>query len=68
MHTLAINPQDPLMRPDDVAEYLGVKKTALDSWRQYGKGPTYIKVGHLVRYKQSALDAWVAARTVSPDV
>ena len=61
-----INPDDPLMRSDAVAEYLGVMVPALEKWRQLGTGPDYVKVGRLVRYKKSALDAWIAARTVSP--
>ena len=65
MSTHEINPNDPLMRSDAVAEYLGVQIPALEKWRQLGTGPDYVKVGRLVRYKKSALDAWVASRTVA---
>ena len=60
-----IVPNDPLMRSDAVAEYLGVQIPALEKWRQLGVGPDYIKVGRLVRYKKSALDAWLTERTVA---
>ena len=66
MQTHEINPDDPLMRSAAVAEYLGVVIPALEKWRQLGTGPDYVKVGRLVRYKKSALDAWITARTVSP--
>ncbi len=56
---------DPLMRSDAVADYLGVMVPALEKWRQLGTGPDYIKVGRLVRYKKSALDAWLTERTVA---
>ena len=63
-----INPNDPLMRSDAVAEYLGVRIPALEKWRQLGIGPDYVKVGRLVRYKKSALDAWITSRTVASPV
>lgn len=58
---------DPLMRSDAVADYLGVMVPALEKWRQLGTGPDYIKVGRLVRYKKSALDAWLTERTIIPN-
>ena len=65
MSTSEINPNDPLMRSDAVAEYLGVQIPALEKWRQLGTGPAYVKVGRLVRYRKSALDAWLTERTVA---
>lgn len=66
MPTHEINADDPLMRSDAVAEYLGILVPALEKWRQLGTGPDYVKIGRLVRYKKSALDAWITTRTVSP--
>ncbi len=65
MSTHEINPNDPLMRSDAVAEYLGVQIPALEKWRQLGTGPDYVKVGRLVRYKKAAVDAWLTERTVA---
>jgi len=65
MATHEIHPNDPLMRSDAVAEYLGVQIPALEKWRQLGTGPAYVKVGRLVRYRKSALDAWLTERTVA---
>ena len=66
MTTHEINP-DPLMPSAAVAEYLGVMVPALEKWRQVGTGPAYIKVGRLVRYRKSALDAWLTERTIIPN-
>ncbi len=38
-------------------------KRTLERWRATGCGPEFIKVGHLVRYRQSALDRWLRQRT-----
>jgi predicted DNA-binding transcriptional regulator AlpA len=38
----------------------------LQKWRLNGEGPPYVKVGALVRYRRSDLEAWLASRTVTP--
>ena len=42
-----------------VAEYLQVPVQTLYLWHHKGTGPTAIKVGRHLRYRQSDLDAWV---------
>ena len=55
---------DPLRTEAEAAEALGVKPTTLQIWRCTKRYPLpYIKVGRLVRYRQSALDAFLASRT-----
>lgn len=55
---------DPLRTEAEAAEALGVKATTLQIWRCTKRYPLpYIKVGRLVRYRQSALDAFLASRT-----
>ena len=57
---------DPLLTPDQAAEVLGVKKTTLEVWRCTKRyAIPYIKVGRLVRYRRSALVAFLASREVS---
>ena len=34
-------------------------------WRRDGEGPPYIKIGHLVRYRLSDYESWLAENTVS---
>jgi predicted DNA-binding transcriptional regulator AlpA len=56
---------DPLLRTEEAAEQLGVDPETLVQWRYLGKGPDYIKVGRkYVRYRQSAIDAWIDLHTV----
>jgi hypothetical protein len=47
------------------AAKLTIKKNTLEIWRLQGKGPTYRKIGRLVRYAESDLTAFLdaAART-----
>jgi excisionase family DNA binding protein len=52
----------PLMDPETAGAYLGVKKLTLCDWRTKGVGPSYLKVGSLVRYRQADLDAWLESR------
>lgn len=44
------------------AEYLQVPAETLRRWRSLGTGPRYAKVGKHVRYRRSALDAWLQER------
>jgi predicted DNA-binding transcriptional regulator AlpA len=36
---------EALLRPDDVAEMLGVSRHSLYQWRLRGVGPKYVKLG-----------------------
>jgi excisionase family DNA binding protein len=56
---------DALLSEAEAAAQLGVKKTTLQIWRSTKRYPLpYVKVGRLVRYRQSGLDAFIAARTM----
>ena len=60
------SPADPLMNEDQAARFLGVKPTTLQIWRCTKRYPLpYLKIGRLVRYRQSALVAFLASREVS---
>lgn len=48
------------------AAFLSVRPRTLDNWRQVGKGPPFLKVGHLVRYTRAALVRFLEQRTVDP--
>ncbi len=63
------NIADPLRTEDESAQYLGVKPTTLQIWRSTKRYPLpYIKVGRLVRYRQSALEAFLVSRTHTAEV
>ena len=57
-------PSDLLSR-DAAAEYIGVRPQTLAAWatnKRYSL--PFVKVGSLVRYRRSDLDAWLQSRTV----
>jgi predicted DNA-binding transcriptional regulator AlpA len=54
---------DGLMDPRITAAYLGVSVLTLADFRCKGVGPDFIKVGAAVRYRRSALEAWLESRT-----
>lgn len=49
-----------LLTNDQTADLLGVSRRTLPVWRVYGKGPKFVKLGTLVRYKRTEIEAWVA--------
>jgi excisionase family DNA binding protein len=58
-----------ILPPPDAAEYLGVTENTLSVWRCVKRHAIpYIKVGRLVKYRQSDLDTWLASRTVGDTV
>ena len=48
----------------EAAEYLGLKIATLNKWPVYGDGPPFIKVGRLIQYRKSDLDAFLNARVM----
>ncbi len=54
---------DGLMTPKDTAAFLGVAVASLSDWRVKGIGPDFVKVGACVRYRRSALEAWLQSHT-----
>lgn len=53
-----------LVTTPQAAEYLGnLKPNTLEIWRIRGEGPRYRKIGRLVRYAVSDLDAYLEAQT-----
>jgi excisionase family DNA binding protein len=45
----------------EVSTRLNVSVATLRRWRQEKRGPTFRKIGSLVRYRPEDLDTWVAA-------
>lgn len=55
---------DPLYPPKQAANYIGVTEQTLAVWRCTSRyAIPYIKVGRLVKYRKSALDAFLNNRT-----
>lgn len=56
---------DPLLTPPEASAYIGVTENTLSVWRCVGRyAIPYIKCGRLVKYRKSALDAFLERRTV----
>lgn len=43
---------------------LAISSVTATKWRAQAKGPPFIKVGRLVRYRMSDVDAWLRRCTV----
>ena len=46
-----------------LASRLGVSRSTLQSWRYAGRGPRFIKLGRIIRYRASDVDAYLIANT-----
>jgi len=47
------------------SELTGVAAATLECWRRDGVGPSYVKLGRLVKYRRQDLDEYMAARIVA---
>ncbi len=57
---------DPLLSAEQAAQYLGVQGQTLAVWRCTGRyNLPFVKVGRLVRYRQSALDEFLSQNTAT---
>jgi predicted DNA-binding transcriptional regulator AlpA len=46
-----------------LASRLGVSRSTLQSWRYTGRGPRFLKLGRMVRYRSADIDAYLRANT-----
>lgn len=49
---------------EQAAQYLNLRKNTLEVWRTRGTGPRFCKLGGVVRYRRSDLDAYVEQNLV----
>lgn len=52
-----------LMDEPTLAMRLGISRSTLQSWRYAGRGPRFIKLGRMVRYRRADVDAYLQANT-----
>jgi excisionase family DNA binding protein len=58
--------QNNLLEEKQAAQFLQVEPGTLSVWRCTGRYKIpFIKVGRLVRYRQSDLEAWLESRTLN---
>lgn len=55
---MGTDPQ-PLLTPQEVADIFRVEVGTLAKWRWQKIGPEFIKIGRMVRYKRSSVEAIV---------
>jgi excisionase family DNA binding protein len=53
-----------LWTQQQTAKQLGVSVETLGKWRSKQKGPAYIRVGNLIRYRQTDVEQWLRMNTV----
>jgi predicted DNA-binding transcriptional regulator AlpA len=54
---------DPVLSPEEVSVMLGgIPVATLKRWRNERTGPVALHIGRHVRYRRSAIEAWLAAR------
>lgn len=65
----AIDAPDPLLTSEEVAQWLGIKKCTLEKARsmQIGNFPPFIRIGRVVRYRRSVVEAWLASNSFNVD-
>jgi predicted DNA-binding transcriptional regulator AlpA len=51
---------DKLLTQKEVKEITGLADSTLEQWRLKGKGPKFIKLGRLVRYRLSDVDTYIS--------
>ena len=61
-HLFAEHAHREVFDTEGAANYMGVSRQLLELMRVDGGGPRYAKLGRLVRYRRTTLDAWLAER------
>ena len=50
---------EQLLSPEQVAILFGISVKTLSKWRSVGRGPNFIKIGRLPRYKKEDLICYI---------
>jgi excisionase family DNA binding protein len=59
---------DPLFNNSEAADYIGITPSTLEVWRCTKRYQiAFIRVGRLIKYRQSALDAFLEQQTVNAE-
>ncbi|TFD93987.1 DNA-binding protein [Cryobacterium lactosi] len=56
----------PMLSPKEAALLLCTKPSNLSQWRYESRGPAYVKLGGIIGYRLSDIDAYIMARLVQP--
>jgi predicted site-specific integrase-resolvase len=61
--TAAVDELDDLYETTQLAEQLHVSPRTIEGWRVMGQGPAFVKAGHRVLYRKSAIERWLHQQT-----
>jgi len=61
-----MNLDDVMLNTDEAARFIGARASTMDMWRHRGRGPRYLKVGAMIKYKRSDFEAYLKLVTVEP--
>jgi excisionase family DNA binding protein len=56
----------PLLTKEQTARILGVSLQTLANWASAGRGPSFVRVGRLRRYRPEAIEEYLLSNTVAP--
>jgi predicted DNA-binding transcriptional regulator AlpA len=59
---MKLNTQQRLLNEREVADSCSISVLTLRKWRSQKRGPQFVKIGALVRYRPEDVDAWIAAQ------
>lgn len=58
------NETAPFLDEKSLCALLSISSVTATKWRAKAKGPPFIKVGRLVRYRRSDVEAWLRVNTI----
>jgi excisionase family DNA binding protein len=58
---MAMNVEERLLSPSDVARLLDVPVATLYAWRYRSSGPRAVRVGRHLRYRRADVESWLDA-------
>ncbi|MCW5976676.1 MAG: helix-turn-helix domain-containing protein [Bryobacteraceae bacterium] len=65
---MRLNTPQRLLNEHEVANSCSISVLTLRKWRSQKRGPQFVKIGALVRYRPEDVDAWIAEQKAQQDV
>ena len=65
---MKINTRQRLLNEREVATSCSISVLTLRKWRSVKRGPKFIKISTLVRYRPEDIDAWIAEQKAVPGI
>jgi predicted DNA-binding transcriptional regulator AlpA len=59
---MTLNTPQRLINEHEVASSCSISVLTLRKWRSQKRGPQFVKIGVLVRYRPADVDAWIAGQ------